>query len=254
MAFLDPIFNPVMLPILNFNPFLGIVVLALIITLIVTLAYKFFSNQDEMKRLKDKQKEFQDKMKSVKDKPEEMMKIQKEAMTTNFEYMKHSIKPTLITMIPILIIFAWMTGHLSYEPIFPNESYSVTAIFKEGVSGPAEIMVDEDTEVLGNTTQEIKNGEATWLMRSKEGDHKFSVKIGDVEQSKNVLITQVLSADEAVAIFDHSDIQQLKINYNKLKPMGKSVSLFGWYPGWLAWYVVLSILFSIGLRKVLKVY
>ena len=232
MTFLDPIFNPVMLPILSFNPILGIIILALIITLIVTL----------------------DKMKSFKDKPEEAMKMQKEAMTTNFEYIKHSIKPTLITMIPILIIFAWMTGHLSYEPIYPNESYSVTAIFKEGVSGIAELKVDEDTEVLVNTTQEIKNGEAAWLLRSKEGDHKFSVKVGDVEQSRNVLITTVLSADEAVSIFAHSDIEQLKINYNKLRPLGKSVSLFGWYPGWLAWYIVLSIFFSIGLRKILKVY
>ncbi|MBI2662495.1 DUF106 domain-containing protein [Candidatus Woesearchaeota archaeon] len=254
MAFLDPIFNPVMLPILNFNPFLGIVILALIITLIVTLAYKFFSNQDEMKRLKDKQKEFQDKIKLMRDKPEEMMKMQKEAMTTNFEYMKHSIKPTLITMIPILIIFAWMTGHLSYEPIFPDESYSVTAVFKEGVNGYAEIIVDDDTEVLSEVKQEIKNKEAVWSLRSKEGDHEFLVKSGEAEQSKKVLITTVLSADEAVTVFDHSDIEQLKINYNKLRPLGKKVSLFGWYPGWLAWYIILSILFSIGLRKVLKVY
>ena len=75
MTFLDPIFNPVMLPILSFNPILGIIILALIITLIVTLAYKFFSNQEEMKRLKDKQKEFQDKMKSFKDKPEEANRL-----------------------------------------------------------------------------------------------------------------------------------------------------------------------------------
>jgi len=254
MAFLDPVFNPIFLPLLNFSPFVGIIVLALLITLIVTLAYKFFSNQDEMKRLKDKQKEFQEKMKSMRDKPEEMMKVQKEAMSVNFEYMKHSLKPTLITMIPILIIFGWMAGHLTSEPIFPNESYTVTALFKEGVSGVADINVDDGTEVLGNNTMDIKDSQATWTLRSQEGERRFTVKVGSVEQSKKVFITKVLAAEDAISVFDHSDITQLKINYNDLKPLGKSFSLFGWYPGWLAWYIVLSIVFSIGLRKVLNIY
>src|SRR3989338_1781340 len=85
MTFLDTIFNPVFLPLLHFNVFVGIIVLSALITLVVTLGYKYFSNQDEMKRMKERQKEFQVQMKSLRDKPEEMMKVQKEAMSVNFE-------------------------------------------------------------------------------------------------------------------------------------------------------------------------
>src|SRR3989344_8359729 len=145
MAFLDPVFNPVLLPLLNKSPFIGILILSLILSLIVVLVYKYFTNQQEMKRLKEQQKEYQQKFKELKDKPDEMMKLQKEAMGKNFEYMKHSLKATLITMLPIILVFSWMNGHLAFEPINPMETYSVTAMFKEGLTGEVELVPDEGT-------------------------------------------------------------------------------------------------------------
>ncbi len=255
MTFLDPVFNPVFLPLLHFNVFLGIIVFSALITFLVTLGYKYFSNQGEMKRLKERQKEFQAEMKALRDKPEEMMKVQKEAMSVNFEYMKHSFKPMLITMLPVLIIFSWMAGHLSFEPIYPGESYSVTAVFKEGLVGKAVISVSEGTEVLNGVEQEIKEGKATWSLRSaKEGEYTVKVKQGTVEQSRTVLVSKELKVADALNVFSHSDIEQINVNYAKLKPLGDKAVLFGWYPGWLAWYLVFSILFSIGLRKVMDVY
>jgi uncharacterized membrane protein (DUF106 family) len=255
MTFLDPVFNPVFLPLLHFNVFIGIIILSALITLLVTLGYKFFSNQDEMKRLKERQKEFQAEMKSLRDKPEEMMKVQKEAMSVNFEYMKHSFKPMLITMLPVLIIFSWMAGHLSFEPIYPGESYSVTAVFKEGAGGKAMISVSDGVEVLNEKEQEIKDGKVTWSLRSaKEGEYNITIVQGTVKQSRQIIVSKELKVADALMVFSHSDIEQINVNYAKLRPLGNKASLFGWYPGWLAWYLVFSIVFSIGLRKVMNVY
>lgn len=257
MAFLDPILSPVLQPLIDISPFWGILIMAFVITLIITLAYKFFTNQDEMKRLKDEQKEYQKQMKSMKDKPEEMMKVQKEAMKKNMEYMKHSLRATLITFIPIILIFGWMNAHLMYEPIFPGERYSVTAEFVEGIRGNAELIVDESTEILNGVEQEIQisngNNQATWNLKSNSGTHLVTVKLGDDEQSKKVLITKDLMYEDAVSVFEHSDISKITINYNKLKPLGPT-SIFGWHPGWLGIYIIASIVLSIGLRKLLKVY
>jgi len=59
------------------------------ITVIITLAYKYLTDQDKMKHLKGRQKEFQAEMKSHRDNPEKMMSVQKEAMKVNMEYMKN---------------------------------------------------------------------------------------------------------------------------------------------------------------------
>ena len=263
MAFLDPIFNPVLLPLINMNPFWGIVILSFLISLLIVIIYKLVTNQDEMKRLKDEQKEYQKKLKALKSNPEEMMKVQKEAMKKNMDYMKHSFKPTLITFIPIILIFGWMNAHLAYEPIYPGETFSVTAMFAEDFTGEAQLEGDEDTEFISEIKQEIKEDQATWNLKSSKGEHFFTVKVGSDEQTKKVLITKDLAYEDPITLYQHSDIEQIKINYNKLKPVdhllsteekAADFSLFGWKPGWLGLYIIFSIVFSMGLRKLLKIY
>ncbi|MBI2152011.1 DUF106 domain-containing protein [Candidatus Woesearchaeota archaeon] len=260
MAFLDSILNPVFQPLLKLGPFWAVLIISLVITLVTVLVYKYFTDQAEMKRLKEQQKDFQKQMKELKDNPTEMMKVQKEAMKANFDYMKHSFKATLITMLPVLILFGWMNAHLAFEPIYPDEAYSITAKFAPGVNGAALAVVDKDTELLTKAQQNIENSQTTWRMKSSSGEHIFTIKIGDEsaeagkeEQSQKILITKDFSYTPAFTSYKDSGIQSLQINYNKLRPLG-DFSLFSWQPGWLGWYIIFSIVFSLGLRKLLNVY
>lgn len=252
MAFLDPVFNPLLQPLLNASPFWAIAILAFIISLIITLVYKFATNQEEMKRLKGEQKEYQKKMKELRSNPDQMMRVQKEAMAKNMEYMKHSFKATLITMLPILVIFSWMSAHLMYEPIYPEERFTVTAEFAEGIAGEAQLIADDGVEMLSDAKQLI-NGAVSWNLKSSEGNHFLTIKTKNDEQAKKVLITKDLVYEEPVSKYENSEIKQIQIGNKKLKPAGK-LSLFGWEPGWLGWYILWSIVFSMGLRKVLKIY
>ena len=63
---LDSLLNPVFGPLLKLGPFWAIFILSLIISLLIVLVYKYATNQEEMKRLKDQQKDFQKKMKELK--------------------------------------------------------------------------------------------------------------------------------------------------------------------------------------------
>jgi len=248
--FLTPIFKPL----LALGPFWAVLIISFIISLIITLVYKLVTNQELMKKLKEEQKEFQKKIRSLKDNPQEMMKVQKEAMKKNMQYMKHSFKPTLITMLPIILIFGWMAAHLSYEPIYPGETFTVTAAFQEGTTGQVELIPDKDTELLSDATQEINSG-VTWKLKSgTEGTHILEIRHGNQPYTKKVLITKELAYEEPITTFQHSDLKQITINYNKLKPLGPGFSIFGWQPGWLGIYIVLSLIFSISLRKTLKIY
>ncbi|MBR9682983.1 DUF106 domain-containing protein [Candidatus Woesearchaeota archaeon] len=256
MAWYD-FLTPVLQPLMDLGPFWAILIISLAISLIITLVYKWVTDQKLMKSLKGEQKEMQQKIKALKDDPKEMMRMQKVAMKKNMEYMKHSFKPTLLTMIPIILIFGWMGAHLSFEPIYPGEPYSVSAMFEKGTTGQAELIPDKNTELLSNAVQEI-NSEVTWKLKSKtEGTHTFEVKHDDQSHTKNVLITTELEYEEQFTNFQHSDLTQLKINYDKLKPLNQlspDFSIFGWQPGWLGLYIIFSLVFSMGLRKLLKIY
>ena len=57
----------------------------------------------------------------------------------------------------------------------------------------------------------------------------------------------------AVKIKDDAMLETITISNSKFTPLG-SVSIFGWHPGWLALYIITSLICSIGLRKWLNVY
>lgn len=254
MAVLDVIFNPVFQPLINISPLIAIVVLAFLISLLISVAYKLFTNQAEMKRLKEEQKQFQQKMKESRSNPDEMLKVQKEAMAKNLEYMKQSLKPTLITMLPVILIFGWMSAHLMFEPIYPGERFSITSTFMEGAEGSAQLIPDEGLELIGESNKTIAAEGSTWNLKGDLGKHTITVKTPQDEQTKNITITTDLKYEPAISQYTDSEIKEIKVNYNKLRPLGADFSIFGWQPGWLGLYLVFSIGFSLGIRKVLKIY
>jgi len=94
----------------------SVVLLAFLVTLIMTFITKKFTNQARMKELKDIQKACQIKLKDSKGDVKKQAEIQEEMMKCSLELMKHSMKPMLITFIPLLLFFVWVRG--IYTPIF----------------------------------------------------------------------------------------------------------------------------------------
>tara|TARA_Y100000034_G_scaffold74325_1_gene89447 strand:+ start:32 stop:436 length:405 start_codon:yes stop_codon:yes gene_type:complete len=92
------------------NPKISVIVLSFVVTFIMTLVTKKFTNQSRMKELKDIQKACQIKLKDNRGNPEKMAEINKEMMQCSMELMKHSFKPLLITFIPLIIFFMWIRG------------------------------------------------------------------------------------------------------------------------------------------------
>lgn len=88
-----------------------ILIISFVLTLATTLVYKYVTDQELMKTLKEDMKAMQAEMKTLKEHPEKMMAVQKEAMQKNMKYMMHSFKPMLVTFIPIVFIFGWLRGH-----------------------------------------------------------------------------------------------------------------------------------------------
>src|SRR3989344_1948325 len=202
MSFLDPVLNPVLEPLVNCSPFWAIVILSFVVSFLSTIAYKYFTDQEKMKNLKMKQKEYQKQMKELRSQP---------------------------------------------------ETYSLTAFFKESATGNAELIAGEGTEVLNGVSQGITGGVVTWNLRSQEGDHSLTVKLGQQEGSTNVRITKDVHSAEPLTTLEHSDIEKLQINYKPLKPLGE-MSFFGWQPGWLGLYFIFSLVSSLLFRKLLKIY
>ena len=90
------------------GPRIFIVLAALLISLFISIVNFFVLDKEKMNALKSRQKEIQDEMKKHKDNPTKLMELQKEMFSHMGASMKHSLKPMLITFIPLLILFPMM--------------------------------------------------------------------------------------------------------------------------------------------------
>lgn len=253
MAFeniLDPIFNPL----LKMPSALAILIVAFVITMIITLVYKFTTDQKKMKKLKEGMKESQKKLKELsKTDPQKAMGMQKEAMKGNMEYMKSSFKSTLYTLIPIIIIFGWLNSHMAFYPIEPDQSFSVTAFFADGHAPTVGISSIPELVVIGSLTQQILDNKAVWKLKGEAGEYKLTINYNSEEYDKELLISSERKYKQPEKIVKNSKLKRIIINNAKIYPLG-DINLFGWKPSWLWTYIIFSIVISIGARKVLKVY
>ena len=86
-------------------PLLSITVYSFLITLTMTLLYKRFSNQEEIKKAKERTKLLQEQIKNEKDQTK-IIVLQKEMLELSMEQMRHSMKPMLITFLPLIGAFS----------------------------------------------------------------------------------------------------------------------------------------------------
>ena len=91
-------------------PLVSVIILSFMVTLVMTLVTKYFTDQKRMKELKAIQKACQIKLKDNKGNLEAQAKIQKEMFGCSMELMKYSMKPLMITFIPLIIFFWWVRG------------------------------------------------------------------------------------------------------------------------------------------------
>ena len=249
MSFLDPILNPLLV----LGPLLAVIIVSLLISVIITVVYKFTTNQSLMKQLKDEMKEFQKEMKELKAHPEKMMEVQKKAMQTNMKYMGHSMKSTLFTFIPIILIFGWMNAHLAFEPLLPNEEFKIELTFDKNIEGDVTLGVPEGIDIVGEGTKTIVDKRSSFILKGEEGDYMddkaLSFSYGGKTDYKDIIITKEQRYTKPLDV-RKGDIKKIEVGNEQMKLF----RFFGIQFNWLWTYILFSVISSILIRKLLKVY
>lgn len=127
-------------------PVLEILGISAALAMATTLVYKYFTNQAVMREMKASQKKLQEQMKLCKDQPDKMMEINKQLLSINGAYMKHTMKPMFITMVPFILVFGWLkaaygeaiiiplsfwAGHLQWLGVYLIFSMILTSVFRK---------------------------------------------------------------------------------------------------------------------------
>ncbi|MDP7141361.1 MAG: EMC3/TMCO1 family protein [Candidatus Woesearchaeota archaeon] len=248
---LEGLINPIFAPLLKLPMLLAIGIIAFLVSLIITLVYKFTTNQDLMKRLKTEMKEFQKEIKELKHDPEKAMEVNKKAMESNMKYMMQSMKSTLFTFLPIIIIFGWMNAYIAFEPILPGQEFTTTVLLDGNFkNGNIELIAPVDVEIMSDNPKTIEDGKAIWLLKGKAGEYLLEYNFQGKSYLKELLISSSQEYSKPLKKVNDGFVKSVSIDN---KPM-KVLNLFGWKVGWLGTYIIFSLIFSMTLRKIIKVY
>ena len=243
--------NIIFAPLLKLPVFWAVVALAFTVSLLVIFITKFSTDQVLMKKLKEDLKDYQKRIKELRNEPAKAMEVQKRAMELNMKYMTHSLRPTLITFLPIILIFGWMSSNFAYEGIKSGQDFSVSAVFQKNTNGEVELIAPEGVTILDKSNKKIQNDIATWNLRGIEGEYSIEFDYNGEKNQKSVLISNAGRYVEPTKKIKDSNIKLIQINYKKLVVL--PVGYKDWF-GWLGTYIIFSIIFTMTMRKLMKVY
>ena len=109
------VLSPTLGKLLAYNHYIGMVVVALALNLIVVLLQKYTIDKETMKEIKAEQKELKEEMKKHKDNPDKMMEVNKRQMDLVFRRsMPLVMRPVIFTAVPFILLFRWF--HDFYGP------------------------------------------------------------------------------------------------------------------------------------------
>jgi uncharacterized membrane protein (DUF106 family) len=181
------------------------------------------------------------------------------------KYMMQSFRPTLVTFIPIIIIFAWLNAHMGYYPLVEGQQFSIDATFNDGPIGAIQMIeVPKGITLLNNDTENIISNKVEWNLSGTAGDytlsyhyenmtlkHSLVITTGERRYAKPVLLPKDLGLTKTA-------LKGITISNTKIRPFGE-LPVLGSIPwlntwGWLGTYILFSLIFSIIFRKLLKVF
>jgi len=110
------ILDPSLGALFRINIYIGFIAIVGIISLLLTLAQKYLSDQVKLKELKEEQKYLQNEMKKYKDNPAKLMEFQKQQLEFIPKTFDLTLKPLIYPTVPIILLYRWFEGHLL--PVF----------------------------------------------------------------------------------------------------------------------------------------
>ena len=246
------------------SPFWSLTVISLLIGIFMIWIFGKVSNQYKIKRVKDKIRANLLAIRLFREDLGVFFRIQGRILGFTFSYMKLSLLPMMVMIIPLLLIIIQLNLHYSVRPLQEGEG----ALVKVKVTNP-ELLIDPSTLVLHESegfmveTPAVRipsQNEIAWRIRGKrEGKHTLNIQVGDSRVTKSLIIgdgrdavslkrtgeniLDMLLYPAETAIDPLTSVESVVITYSSLE-----IVFLGWKMNWLVQFFIMSIGFGFAIK------
>jgi uncharacterized membrane protein (DUF106 family) len=245
------------------------ILISLLTGLLMLIIFRYTSNQEGIRKVKNKIKAHLLELRLFKDSLALSLKTQGNILRNNLKYIGHSGKPLLVMIIPLILILIQLNFWFAYQSLKLGEATILKVKLKEGQN-----ILDLDLSVEAPPSLAIETPplrieeeeEINWRLRAKEkGLHSLTFKINGQSFEKKVAVdqkplTQISPLkvqrnfiDELFNPGESPLPRNLPVKSIEVKYPAKNMNLFGWHLHWIIAYFALSIIFGFALKGVFKV-
>ncbi len=261
----------------SLSPWFGMFVISFLTALLLLLIYRYTSNQEGIKKIKNKIKAHLLELRLFKDSLSTTFQAQGKLYVCLFKYMGYNLKPFLVMIIPFILILIQINFWFSYDSLSVGEITLLKMKLTEGNNLlDADISVRPSSGVIIETSplRIEEEQEIDWRIRAEEkGTHDLIFNVNGQKVIKKAVVKAKALAKISPIKVQSNFLEELL--YPMESPIGKEMSvksieiiypnkdmnLFGWkvhsFFGWnfhwiIAWFI-LSVILGFALKGIFKV-
>jgi hypothetical protein len=263
------LFGLVYEPLKWLGPFWSMVGLSFLAGILMVWIFGKVSNQDAIQRARNRLSAELIALRLFKDDLRVFFGVQFEILVWTLRYLRHSLLPMLILMVPTLLILIQLNLHYGCRPLRVGEQ-TLVKVKLRGASGLAKapeitLHAPENLKIETEGVRVAEMKEVCWRVRGvAPGRFKLTASDGKVSVSKQVAVggrlegvsslrtgkdwlANLLYPGEA-PVSGQSAIESVEIRYAEL-----DIFLLGWRVNWLILFLVLSLGFGYACKGALGV-
>ncbi len=135
---LNPIFHTLMFPFRDLHTTWGLLWIALITAVVALLVYRFLSNQEAIRAVKNRLKAHLLEARLFQHDPVLMGRAVLSLLKSNGRYLSLNLKPFLFMLVPVVLILIHMEARYGFRPLHVGDSVVVRTFWETGPSGSLE--------------------------------------------------------------------------------------------------------------------
>lgn len=261
------IFDVFFYPFVHLPPLWGLLSISVLTGLLMLFIFRYTSNQEGIRRVKDRIKAHFFEIRLFKDDLGLMLEAQKKILKLNLTYMKHSLKPMAVLIIPVVLIMIQVGVRFDRSPLEIGESAILKIKYEDSASfqGGAAVSSLKGIRVETDALRVFSENEMNWRIKAlEEGVHEVDIllrqgplrktvsvgsharKISPLRVSGGLLDRLIYPSEKGLP--DDWGIDYVKVEYPAV-----NYSILGLDLHWLVIFFVVSIATGFALKRIFRV-
>jgi uncharacterized membrane protein (DUF106 family) len=156
-------------PFAHLHPIIGLLVVSAVTGVVMLFIFGKTSNQKMIAATKDKLKAYIMEMWIFRNSPGVMLRAIGNVVRYNIQYLRHSLRPIVFLIVPVLFIMVQLGIRYAHEPLKPGETVVVTVALAQGVRATdADVSLEapDGLTVVSPPLRINETGEIEWELRA----------------------------------------------------------------------------------------